>query len=176
MLISSYCQIIHRALKILLGLLPITIIFYWATYQTSYDFWAQLGLIPFGFDVATNSPLTFYPRLLAIGVTMIYCLILMRALLLLIRLFGNYVINDVFSIENSIIYRKLSYCIFYWVFGGVIYGAVITLILSLNNSAGHHCINMTLSDTNILAIPVAMMILAISRVMEDSQQSKFLAK
>ncbi len=172
MSLSKYSRIMRRIFQGLLVLLPIGIVCFWATYQTPYAYLSNLGIVQINtpIDILTKLPLTFLTRLMAIIVSLIFSLILVRALMLLIRLFGHYAKNEIFSDRNVNIYRHLGHCVFYWVFGGMVYQALMTVVISMNNPPGQRMLFVSFTGLDALTLLVGVIILGIARVMREGQR------
>lgn len=150
-------------------LTPIMVCYYWLFVDTPYDFLTSLGIVQFSYeiDTFTQQPLTLTTRLLAITASLSLCSIIMYALNVLIRLFRNYERDEVFSAGNVICYQKLGYCLFYWVAASVVYGAVISVILSFNNPPGERVLSISFVGMDFLTLVFGLIILIISWVMKE---------
>lgn len=150
-------------------LVPITVLYYWLTVQTAYDFLTSLGIIELSLDINsyTQAPLTLSTRVLAIIVSLLFCCIINYALKVLVHLFRNYESGQIFSLENAICYQKLGYSLFYWVAGSVVYGAVMSVILSFNNPPGERVLMVGFEGMDALTIVFGFIILIISWVMKE---------
>ena len=172
MSLSKFSRIMCQIFIVLLILLPIGIIYFWITYGTPHAYLSLLGLVQINtpVDMITKLPLTLLPRVLAIVISLIFSFILMRALILLIRLFGYYSKNEIFSERNVLIYRQLGHCMFYWVFGGLIYQIFMTAAISMNNPPGHRMFFVSITGVDLLTLLVGVIILGIARVMREGQR------
>ncbi len=148
---------------------PIMVCYYWLTVNTPYDFLTSLGIIHLSYDIdtLTQQPLTLPTRLLAIGAGLLLSSIVMYALAVLIRLFRNYEKGDVFSLANAQSYQKLGYCLFYWVAGSVVYGALMSVILSFNNPPGERILSVSFVGMDVLTLIFGFIVLIISWVMKE---------
>ncbi|NVK17341.1 MAG: DUF2975 domain-containing protein [Methylocystaceae bacterium] len=156
----------------LIVLLPLCVCYYWLTINTAYDYLGLYGIIDLDLDVAglTQVPLSVTTRFLALGVSLTLCAILMQALTLLVRLFKNYERQDIFSYENAVLYTQLGRIIFYWVIGSFIYNAVLSVILSFNNSPGERVLELTFTGVDVMTLVLGVIVLVISWVMKEAYE------
>ena len=171
MSLSKYSRVMRYVFQMLLMLLPIGIVYFWLTYQTPYAYLSNFGIVQINtpITILTKLPLSFLTRIAAIIVSLIFSFILMRALSLLIQLFGHYARNEIFTACNVQIYRQLGHCVFYWVFGGIVYEALMTIVISMNNPPGERMLFVSFTGVDALTLLVGVIILGISRVMREGQ-------
>jgi len=150
-------------------LTPFTVCYYWLTVGTQYDFLTTLGIIQTSYDINsyTKLPLTITTRVIAATASLLLCAIIMYALQVLTHLFRNYEQNEIFSFNNTMSYKKLGYCLFYWVGASVIYGAVMSVVLSFNNPPGERILSISFVGMDLLTIMLGFIILIISWVMKE---------
>lgn len=150
-------------------LIPIMVCYYWLTVDTPYDFLTSLGIIQLSYDVdsLTQLPLSITTRIFAAIAGLLLCSIIMYALKVLIGLFRHYECGDIFSVDNAKAYQKLGYCVFYWVGGSIIYGAVMSVILSFNNPPGERMLTISFVGMDFLTLVFGVIILIISWVMKE---------
>ncbi|MEZ8825096.1 DUF2975 domain-containing protein [Vibrio amylolyticus] len=165
----SKIQIQSRRVRILcqslLVITPIMVCYYWLTVNTPYDFLTSLGIIHFSYEI--DSPLTLSTRVLAVIASLLLSSIIMYALTVLIRLFRNYENGEVFSLANVKSYQRLGYCLFYWVGGSVLYGALMSVILSFNNPPGERIFTVSFVGMDVLTLILGFIVLIISWVMKE---------
>ncbi|MEH6530993.1 MAG: DUF2975 domain-containing protein [Photobacterium frigidiphilum] len=151
------------------ALTPIAVCYYWLTVETPYDFLTSRGIIQlsYDFDSYTQLPFTLTTRILAIVASLLLCSIIMYALKVLIRLFRNYEQNEIFTLENANYYQKLGYSVFYWVGASVVYGALMSVILSFNNPPGERMLAISFVGMDFLTIVFGFIVLIISWVMKE---------
>jgi hypothetical protein len=127
--------------------LPFMICFYWFSVKTPYDFLSLLGIVQLGasIELITALPLSPTTRLLATLASLGLSAVLMCALNILINLFRQYESGTIFSLANAIAYQKLSFCVFYWVAGSIVYHSLMSVILSFNNPAGERILSISFS-------------------------------
>lgn len=169
MSLSQYSRLLRRIFQILLVLLPIGMVYFWLTAGTPSDYLTRTGVVQLyiPIDSLTSSPLAMKIRLSAMLASAIYALILVRALCLLISLFRHYEMGEIFSERNVKIFRQLGRSIFYWIFGGVLYHTLMSIIISYNNPPGHRMLMVTFSGIDFLSLLVGGIILGIARVMQE---------
>ena len=150
-------------------LTPIAVCYYWLTVETSYDFLTSFGVIQLShnIDSYTQLPLTLTTRILATIASLFLCSIIMYALKVLINLFRSYERNEIFSLDNVMSYQKLGYSLFYWVGASVVYGALMSVILSFNNPPGDRMLAIGFVGVDFLTLVLGFIILIISWVMKE---------
>ncbi|NQZ49912.1 MAG: DUF2975 domain-containing protein [Moritella sp.] len=150
-------------------LTPIAVCYYWLTVETSYDFLTSFGVIQVthNIDSYTQLPLTLTTRILASIASLFLCSIIMYALKVLINLFRSYERDEIFSLDNVMSYHKLGYSLFYWVGASVVYGALISVILSFNNPPGDRMLVIGFGGVDFLTLVLGFIILIISWVMKE---------
>jgi hypothetical protein len=150
-------------------LTPVFVCYYWLTVDTQYDILTRSGIIENTIDASgyTQLPLTASTRLFASIASLLLCGIIMYALKVLIHLFKNYERNEIFSLDNTLSYQKLGYCLFYWVAASVVYGALMSVILSFNNPPGERVLAVGFEGMDVLNIVLGFIILIISWVMKE---------
>ncbi|PKG39784.1 DUF2975 domain-containing protein [Psychromonas sp. Urea-02u-13] len=155
--------------QVLLVLTPLSVCYYWLTVDTQFDFLTTLGILQSSYDISsyTQLPLTVTTRVIATISSLFLCAIIMYALQVLIHLFRNYERNEIFSMNNTMSYQKLGYCLFYWVGASVIYGAILSVILSFNNPPGERILSISFEGMDLLTIMLGFIILIISWVMKE---------
>ncbi|WP_025822318.1 DUF2975 domain-containing protein [Shewanella marina] len=167
--LQTYSYRVALICRLFLVLLPIGIIYSWLSVQTPYDYLSMTGVAPFDMNIheLTQTPLSMQTRVISIIVSLAYSLILISALNYLITLFKNYQKGDIFTLQNTKLYQKLGYSVFYWVIGGVIYHAVMTVVLSFNNPPGQRVLAIGVSGIDILGLLIGFLIVMISWVMQE---------
>lgn len=169
--LQSYSRHAVTICRLLSWLMPAGVIFFWLTTQTQYDYPFFSFVFQYGEQVSsiTQTDLGITTRFLAMVVSLGYLSILVFALRYLTSLFRNYQNGDVFVEENATLYRKLGYSIFYWVFGGIVYHAIITLVLSFNNPPGERLLELTIPlGFDVLTLGVGVVVVMISWVMQEA--------
>ncbi|WP_250656253.1 DUF2975 domain-containing protein [Alkalimarinus coralli] len=167
--IQKQSRRVRLFLQFLFPFVPSAMIYFWLTVQTPYDFLTSAGIVELSLDIEslTSEPLSNMTRLLAIVASLFISGIFLYALSTLIRLFRNYENGEIFSLENAVCYQKLGYCLFYWVIGGIIYGGVMSVILSFNNPPGERVLSLSFAGMDFITIVIGFLILIISWVMKE---------
>ena len=167
--IQKQSRRVRMLLQSLFVLTPIMVCYFWLTVETSYDFISATGIFYLTYDIGyfTMLPLTMTTRIVAAFTSLAMSSILMYALMVLIRLFRNYERGEIFSLENAMSYQKLGYSLFYWVLGSVIYGSLMSVILSFNNPPGERIFEISFVGMDFLTLILGIIILIISWVMKE---------
>ncbi|GAA5646121.1 DUF2975 domain-containing protein [Vibrio proteolyticus] len=167
--IQTQSRRIRQFFQFFLIVTPIAVCYYWLTVGTTYDVLTRFGIVELSYDFSeyTQQPLTAMTRLFAAGASLLLCAILMYALSVLIRLFRNYEHHEIFTLDNAICYQKLGRCLFYWVGGSIIHGALISVILSFNNPPGERMVTLSFQGLDFLTLVLGVIILIISWVMRE---------
>lgn len=151
--------------------LPILLIHYWLVLETSYDIYNLAGLMtPIDHLSLLLEPITTTTRILAFAASLIPMGIIMLGLHLLIGLFKSYQYGEVFTLVNSKRYQRLGYCLLFWVFGNVLYGALLSVILSSNGHQENRVLTLTLTSPDLLPLILAAIIIVISQIMSEAQK------
>lgn len=167
--IQKQSRRVRLLLQSFLALTPIMVCYFWLTVETPYDFISATGIFYLTYDIGyfTMLPLTMTTRIVAAFTSLLMSSILMYALMVLIRLFRNYERGEIFSLENAMSYQKLGYSLFYWVLGSVIYGSLMSVILSFNNPPGERIFEISFVGMDFLTLILGIIILIISWVMKE---------
>ncbi|MEZ8107476.1 DUF2975 domain-containing protein [Vibrio splendidus] len=167
--IQKQSRRVRMLLQSLFVLTPIMVCYFWLTVETPYDFISSTGIFYLTYDIGnyTMLPLTMATRIVAAFTSLLMSSILMYALMVLIRLFRNYERGEIFSLENAMSYQKLGYSLFYWVLGSVIYGSLMSVILSFNNPPGERIFEISFVGMDLLTLILGIIILIISWVMKE---------
>ncbi|PTQ18008.1 DUF2975 domain-containing protein [Vibrio splendidus] len=167
--IQKQSRRVRMLLQSLFVLTPIMVCYFWLTVETPYDFISSTGIFYLTYDIGnyTMLPLTMATRVVAAFTSLLMSSILMYALMVLIRLFRNYERGEIFSLENAMSYQKLGYSLFFWVLGSVIYGSLMSVILSFNNPPGERIFEISFVGMDFLTLILGIIILIISWVMKE---------
>lgn len=167
--IQKQSRRVRMLLQSLFVLTPIMVCYFWLTVETPYDFISATGIFYLTYDIGyfTMLPLAMTTRIVAAFTSLLMSSILMYALMVLIRLFRNYERGEIFSLENAMSYQKLGYSLFYWVLGSVIYGSLMSVILSFNNPPGERIFEISFVGMDFLTLILGIIILIISWVMKE---------
>ena len=147
----------------------IGMVLFWAIYMTPYDIFSKYGFgLSEGYATLSKVPLSPITRLFGFIVSMIPCTVIFYGLNQLIKLFNNYQKGEVFTLLNVNIYKKLAYSLYAWIIAGIIYDALISLVLSFNNPPGHRVIMISFQTPDIVALIAGTIVLIISYVMHEA--------
>lgn len=162
---------IRVILQVLFYVLPLMLAHYWLVLDTSYDIYNLVGLItPLDHLSLLLESITTTTRTLAFAASLIPIGIVMLGLHLLIGLFKSYEHGDIFTLVNSKRYQRLGYCLLFWVFGNVLYGALLSVILSSNGTQDNRVLTLTLTSPDLLPLILAAIIIVISQIMSEGQK------
>jgi hypothetical protein len=59
---------------------------------------------------------------------------------------------------------------FYWAFGGLVYGGLISVVLSFNNPPGQRILSISFTGLDVVTLFCGMIVLVISYVMNEAQK------
>ncbi len=111
-----------------------------------------------------------WQRLACFGATMLPGAALMYIFHSLYRLFGYYGKGMIFCRENVKCYRSTALGLIIMQILHFPEDALISLILTATNPKGQHVISFGMNDTNITMIVAGIMILVISRIMDQGRK------
>lgn len=153
-------------LKLLLVIIPLWAIIAWTFLGTSLS-WIFLGYVG---SIEKFTPLTRGLGFLSSVTSMLPLLI---GLILLLKLFKNYIKQNIFSIENAKIYKKLGYlCLFSALLFQPISQIFYSLSISLNNPVGQRSVSIGFTSANFTAILGGVMLVVIAYVMQIGHDIK----
>jgi hypothetical protein len=162
---------IRLALQGFFYLAPLMLIHYWSVLDTAYDIYNFAGLItPINHLSLLMEPITTTTRILAFVASLLPVGIIMLGLHLLIGLFKHYEQGNIFTLENSKTYQRLGYCLLFWVLGNVLYGALLSVVLSSNGNQENRALILTLTGPDLLPLILAAIIIVISQIMSEGQK------
>ena len=152
--------------QIIFYLMPIFVFLFWVVFRTNYDFFLTLGI---GADLLVR-PVTInvFTRVLGFSASLIPLGVLMYGLSQLIKLFKNYEVGQIFTSDNANYYQKLGYTLFAWVISGVIYGALISFIVTFQNKPGYRVIAVSMSGIDVASLVTGGIVLIIAWVMKEA--------
>ncbi|QIR06405.1 DUF2975 domain-containing protein [Salinivibrio costicola] len=169
--IKRYSHTIRLALQLLTFLLPIGVIYYWATVKTDLDFITKIGITQFSntISVYTHLDLSTKTRILAMASSIIPLSVLLYGIQTLVKLFRSYEKGIIFSVETANAYHKLGCSFLLWILVDFVYDGLISVIISFNNPAGERIISFSFGAINLMAILCGFIILTIGWVMREAQ-------
>lgn len=167
--VQKLSRFIRIIFQICMVIIPLFTCFFWLVRGTPYDFLSASGMVSFSSDVSlyTTLPLTYGTKMVLCMIDLCTDCIYLYALMVLIHLFRNYERCDIFSLNNVILYRKLSYSVFYWIVGSFIQNTLFSVIVSFHNPAGQRVIDFGIDDSQVTALVFGVVILIISYVMKE---------
>lgn len=167
--VQKLSRFIRIIFQIFLVAIPLFTCFFWLVSGTPYDFVSASGIVSFSSDVSAYAthPLTYGTKIVLCLIDLLTDCIYLYALMVLIHLFRNYERCEIFSLDNVICYRKLSYSVFYWILGSLIQNTLFSVIASFHNPVGQRVVNFGLNDSQVTAFIFGLVILIISYVMKE---------
>lgn len=96
--------------------------------------------------------------------------VILYALRLLIKLFRNYENNIIFSTTNVTYYRRLGYAVFSWVICSKLVEAMISIILTFQNTVGHRIIAIKFTGEDLVALAMGAIIILIASIMHEGHR------
>lgn len=170
--IQKHSYRVRIFLQFLFVVIPVAVIYYWFFTETPYDVISNTGVIQLSFDIdeLTQLPLSNFTRALAALASLLLAGICLYALSILIHLFRNYEKGEIFTLNNARCYQKLGYCLFYWVLGGMVYGGLLSVILSFNNPPGERIFMLSFGSMDFLTIICGFIVMIISWVMKEGHR------
>jgi Protein of unknown function (DUF2975) len=157
--IRSLSIIVDRILIMVLILLPVLDTVLWF-YAVSHEDTMMVR----SFDFPAQLPISSLGSYLGWAVNCIPLVVILLGVWWLRKLFKNYAKGEIFTIQNVRYYRFIAYCFLIYFFVLPLHEVLLTLILSI----GHETVNIgiSLTDTNLLALLVGIVLTVISHVME----------
>ncbi|WP_150468205.1 DUF2975 domain-containing protein [Francisella sp. SYW-9] len=162
-------RLYKKFFKLVFIVIIILVPLFWACVQTNLDIFDSIGVSQ-SFTSYISHKLSLTTRIFALFVSLIPTLAVLNIIELLIRLFSHYENLEVFSSKVVIIYKKLGNALVYWFIAKLIYGPLITLTLSYNNSPGERFIGVSIDTLDILALITGAIVIAIASVMQKAKE------
>lgn len=150
-----------------LVVLPLFNIISWMMVPSSIQIGSDnLGMsyspIPAGLTIEWLTPSI---KALAFLVDLIIIVPNMLLLYWLIRLFGNYQQQQIFTLENVKLIRNVGITLIVWQILVPTHQALLSLVLTLHNAPGQHILEASFSSSNLAVILIAVIVILISWVM-----------
>lgn len=127
----------------------------------------QYSPIPMDLHTIVLTPgiklLAFFVDILVVGPNMLL-------LFFLIRLFGNYQREKIFTAENVKLIRNVGYTLFIWQIMTPIHQMLLSLVLTMHNPPGQHILEASFGSTNLAVLLIAFIVILISWVMGVGHQ------
>ena len=124
-------------------------------------------------NIFASGPVAWLPlnsRLIAMAGGIPAIIVLIFALLSLKRLFALYENGLYFQTENVLLFRSLSRLALWSVLTDVFGKTVLELALTINNPPGHRVLSIGFSSDHLKLLIVAIVIMLISRVVEEGRK------
>lgn len=154
-------KILSWIFQILFWLVPITAILFWAVTPASMI--ASSIEAPRHFITVDSTT-----RLLGGLVNLVPTAVIMYSLSLLIRLFANYQAQKIFTPENTVIYRRLSFLLFAWVFLSYLYNALLSFIFTYH--APYKIVSVIFKTSDIKTLVAAGVCIVIANVVQEGHK------
>ena len=169
--------------RILLILLPISLILFWANaplgtiHRYFGEGWASILAVNYMTQVpSVIGPLSLETKLIGLCISLIPFTINLLTLIFLIRLFKNYAANIIFSLQNVIYIKRIGWILLLGQFLVPIYDALMSAALTWHNPPGHRLIAISFDKTNFAVILFAVMVILISWVMAEAYKDQEINK
>lgn len=150
------------------------VLFYVAPAFTA-AFWLSASMLPAGvFDSIQRGDqlITLTPLVQFLGflVDMLPVSIVMYGLSLLIRLFKNYELGNIFTLENAKYYRNLGLTLFYWIVAHEISRSLMSFVVTFRNPPEKRSIVFMINEWDFTIALVGGLILIIAWVMSEGHR------
>lgn len=154
--------------QILFVVLPVLLIMAWAQSAGTFEMVEgviNLNYVPAAYSGSILHPLNLSEKLLVLGAGCLPLLVQLYILFSLVRLFKLYEQGVIFSMNNVRYIRNIGYALIVTQIPTALYQALMGFILTSRNPPGHRFASITLDQTNIGIILVALMVILISWIM-----------
>lgn len=156
--------------QILFIALPVISVIAWATSPESLVMMAgaiDMSFIPRSYANSILHILSPTERLIGFSISVIPMLIELYILYALIKLFSLYSKGEIFSVNNVRYIRNIGYALLLTQIINPLYEALMGLVLTWHNPPGHRFASVSLNQTNIGIIFVALIVILISWIMAE---------
>lgn len=182
--IQFVSQIFLWVFRALLILLPLSLLLFWVDApnglirSTLGEGWASLLAI----NYMANTPpilrtLSATTKLLGLLISLIPLSINMLTAYFLLKLFKNYAVLNIFSLENARFINRTGWIIF---IGQMLLKPIHDLLLSAvvtwNNPPGHRVMTLTFDKANLGLVACAIMIIFVSWIMTEAYEEQETSK
>lgn len=157
-------------------LIPIVTFLFWLSFSKGSagsgqpSLFMQLGIGNDLMQYIHGDTVPLGTKLFAFLISMIPGGIIMYGLSQLIMVFKNYSQGNVFVYHNVLAYKKLVYTLFAWVIGGLIYDALISVVLSFANPPRQRMLTLSLSGIDLVSLITGAVVILIAKVMQQAQK------
>lgn len=139
-------------------------------------FWMFYTYIPEGVftlpAIPLAHPLPMSTRLLGAAVSMAPGTIWMLGFLTLSKILGEYAKNTLFSHKITQYYKNLGIYFYAWVPLSVLYGAALSVALTLHNPPGERTLQIAIGTSELAAFILGSIILILAAVMDEAYKLK----
>lgn len=162
--------------QILFIALPVLLILAWATSPDSLVFLGgilNMSFIPRAYTTAgTHGGAILHPlgnaeRVFGFGLSALPTLIDLYIVYSLIKLFSLYEKGEIFSLNNVRRLRNIGYALFLGQILNPIYEGLMGIVLTWNNPPGQRFAAITLDQTNLGVLVMALLVILISWIMAE---------
>lgn len=148
----------------LLAIIPLAVAFYWLNFN-SID-----RSLPRVLEDLTIPPLTAATLLIAFAVTMLPASLLMYGALQLRRLFRLYSTGKIFTTANCVCLRNLSIVLLAWMPVRILFDALISVTLTINNPPGQRFLSMSIEERELTTLLLGIIFLVVAWVMGEASR------
>jgi hypothetical protein len=120
--------------------------------------------------IPVSLPLSFSLRCTALAVSLLPISVQLSGLWTLIKLFTLYEQGSIFSVRHVKYFRRLGYILLLWTGVGILYRALIGIVLSWAASPGQVTLTLGLSSTNLTAFVIGGIVLVIAWIMDKGRK------
>ncbi|WP_066856526.1 DUF2975 domain-containing protein [Halodesulfovibrio spirochaetisodalis] len=132
--------------------------------------WSNFGLAESILRGHTIQPVTTWQRIACFGASMLTGGAIMYVLRMLSRLFALYSRGEFFGVDNVACYRAIGIGLIVQQALSLPQGALQSVILSFTNPQGQRFISISVDDANISLVVVGLMVILISRIMDEGRK------
>lgn len=112
--------------------------------------------------------LSFSTKLLGFLVSAVPLIVVEAMLYFLIKLFGLYQDNEIFSLKNVHYLKKIGYALLVWQLVKPIFdGFLLSMLLTWHNPPGHRFASITIKGLDLAVILTAFLVILISWIMAE---------
>lgn len=158
--------------QVLLVTLPILLVIAWLAFSGTLALsdTIHVSYIPTAYADNMLHPLSSSEKWFALGLASFPLMVKLYILFSLINLFKLYEKGEIFSIKNVRYIHNIGYALIVTQLIEPIYQSVMGFILTRNNPPGHRFVSISLDETNISVILIALMVILISWIMAEGCQ------
>lgn len=165
--ISLFFRIVFQVLFVAL---PILLIITWVQSSGTLVMLCgiiKLNYIPVAYSQSMLHTLSSSEKLIALGVSGLPMVVQLYILFSLIRLFKLYEGREIFSINNVRYIRNIGYALLITQVLDPIYQGAMGFVLTIRNPPGHRFVSISLDQTNIAVVLIALIVILISWIMGE---------